>query len=47
MSAQEKERSTLGVFGQTRRRFKDAKPYDSMSDDEFVRVLLDRWEGRR
>lgn len=47
MSVKGDSRSSLGVYDETRRRFKDAKPYQSMSDDEFVRVLLDRWEGRR
>lgn len=47
MEAEQKERTSLGVYAETRRRFEDAKPYDSISADEFVNVLLDRWEGRR
>jgi hypothetical protein len=47
MSTVEKERSSIGVYVDTKERFDDAKPYDSMSADEFVDVLLDRWEGRR
>lgn len=47
MEASEPDRSTIGVQRDTKRRFDDAKPYDSMSADEFVDVLLDRWEGRR
>lgn len=47
MSAEEKQRSSLGVGRDTLRRFNQAKPYDSMSADEFVDVLLDKWEGRR
>lgn len=47
MSAEEKERSSLGVTAENRRRFNQAKPYSSMSADEFIEVLLERWEGRR
>lgn len=54
MSAQEKqrggretERSTVALHKDTKRRFDRAKPYDSLSADEFVSVLLDRWEGKR
>jgi len=47
MSQSENHRSTLGVHTDTKRRFEDAKPYDSMSADEFVDVLLDKWEGKR
>lgn len=47
MSAEEIERSTLGVRRDTKQRFDRCKPYDSMSADEFVDVLLDKWEGRR
>lgn len=43
----EGNRSSLGVYDDTRRRFNRAKPYDSMSADEFLDVLLDRWEGVR
>lgn len=47
MATREKERSSIGVYADTRERFNKAKPYDSMSSDEFVEVLLDKWEGRR
>lgn len=47
MSTREKERSSLGVYEETRERFESAKPYESVSADEFVNVLLDKWEGRR
>lgn len=47
MSTVEKQRSTIGVYSDTKERFDGAKPYDSMSGDEFVEVLLDKWEGRR
>jgi hypothetical protein len=47
MSAREKERSSLGVYEDTKRRFNRAKPYESLSADEFVNELLDKWEGRR
>lgn len=43
----EANRSSLGVYDDTRQRFNDAKPYASMSADEFLEVLLDAWEGRR
>lgn len=47
MSAEEKERSSIAVTAENRRRFNQAKPYDSLSADEFLGVLLDKWEGRR
>jgi NAD dependent epimerase/dehydratase family enzyme len=47
MSTTERQRSTIGVYGDTKERFDSAKPYDSMSGDEFVEVLLDKWEGKR
>lgn len=40
------DRTTLGVRGETHRRFAERKP-GGLSADEFVKVLLDRWEGRR
>jgi len=43
----ENERTTLTVRRDTHERFQSAKPYDSITADEFVGVLLDRWEGRR
>lgn len=43
----EEARSSLGIYDDTRQRFNTAKPYNSMSADEFLDVLLDRWEGRR
>jgi hypothetical protein len=47
MGTAEEDRSTLGVRRDTKQRFDQVKPYDSMSADEFVDVLLDKWEGRR
>lgn len=44
MSAQEQKRSTLGVHDDTRRRFNQAKPFESVSADDFVNELLDTWE---
>jgi len=41
------ERTTIGLQPETKRRFEEAKPYDSLSADEFVGELLDRWENRR
>lgn len=46
MSASGREYSTLGVRKDTKRRFDDAKPYDSLSADEFIEELLDAWGGR-
>ena len=40
-------RTTITVGRRTLDRFHDAKPYETMNADEFVDVLLDRWEGRR
>lgn len=45
MGATEKQRSTIGVYADTKERFDEAKPYSSMSGDEFVDVLLDKWEA--
>jgi hypothetical protein len=45
--SQGRQFSTLGIRKDTKRRFEEAKPYESLSHDEFVDVLLDRWEGRR
>lgn len=39
--------TTVRVTKSVKDRFDDAKPYDSMSANEFVDVLLDRWEGHR
>lgn len=47
MRSEEKTRSSIGIYSDTKQRFDDAKPYSSISADEFVNVLLDRWEGRR
>lgn len=47
MSSEGRRRSTIGIRTDTKERFDQAKPYDSMSADEFVDVLLDKWEGRR
>lgn len=41
------ERTTLGITAETRERFNEAKPYGSMSAEEFLEVLLDEWEGQR
>lgn len=43
MSAQG-QRSSLGVYADTVERFNQAKPFDSISADEFVNELLDTWE---
>jgi hypothetical protein len=45
--SEESAHTTLWVRKDTAQQFKEAKPYDSMSADEFVDVLLDKWEGRR
>lgn len=47
MSSKQKPRTTLSVHGETRERFNETKPYDSLAADEFVNVLLDHWEGKR
>jgi len=44
--SEEPERTTLAVRGGTHRRFRSVKP-DGLSADEFIKVLLNRWEGRR
>lgn len=40
-------RTTISLDKSTKERLDEAKPYDSITADEFVDVLLDRWEGRR
>lgn len=45
MSQSAKDRTTLTVSRDTHQEFNRAKPYDSMSADEFVGVLLNEWEG--
>lgn len=41
------QKTTLTVERRVLNRFQSCKPYDTMSHNEFVDVLLDRWEGRR
>lgn len=47
MTLDEPDRSSIGVYAETKQRFDRSKPYDSMSADEFVRALLDQWEDGR
>lgn len=47
MSQAEPTRTTITLDKNTKERFDQAKPYESLSADEFVGVLLERWEGRR
>ena len=47
MSQVENERTTITVRRDTHQRFQGAKPYKTISADEFVDVLLDHWEGKR
>jgi hypothetical protein len=42
----ETEETSLRVTGEVKQRFDTAKPYDSLSADEFIDTLLDRWEGQ-
>lgn len=39
-------RTTVGVTRETHTRLKSARP-DGLSDDEFIALLLRRWEGRQ
>lgn len=41
----ERNRTSLAVREETHRRFGEAKPYDSLSADEFISELLDTWEA--
>lgn len=36
---------TLALRCDTKQRFDEVKPYESMSADEFIDELLDLWEG--
>jgi hypothetical protein len=47
MSLGGKDRTSVALYDDTKQRFDRVKPYESMSADEFVDVLLDRWEGQR
>lgn len=47
MSSKQIPRTTLSVDKDTHLRFKREKPYESLSADEFLNHLLDRWEGKR
>jgi hypothetical protein len=47
MADSERRRTTITLKRSTKEKFDRAKPYESLNADEFVGVLLDRWEGRR
>lgn len=47
MAEADSRRTTITLDRSTKEKFDRAKPYKSLSADEFVDVLLDRWEGRR
>lgn len=36
--------TTLALQAETKQRFDEVKPYNSMSADEFISELLDLWE---
>lgn len=38
-------RTTIAVRGETKEQFKDAKPFESLSADEFIQHLLDEYDG--
>lgn len=40
-----KTKTTIGLYQDTKRRFDEAKPFDSLSADEFLHELLDEWGG--
>jgi len=39
------ERTTIAISRHNRERLEQAKPYNSLSNDEFVAELLDAYEG--
>ena len=47
MAEAESRLTTIALDQSTKKKFDRAKPYESLSADEFVDVLLDRWEGSR
>jgi len=47
MSSKEENRTSVALYGDTKQRFDRVKPYESMSANEFVDELLDRWERQR
>lgn len=44
MSAVEQERSSIGIYADTKADFDRLKP-GGLSADEFVSALLEHWEG--
>lgn len=46
MRKDENGATTLRVKRPVKEKFDEAKPFDSMSANEFVDVLIDCWEGR-
>jgi hypothetical protein len=47
MAQADSPRTTITLDRSTKEKFDRAKPYETISADEFVEVLLERWEGRR
>lgn len=47
MTQSKASKTTLTIDRSTKEKFDRAKPYESLSADEFVEVLVERWEGRR
>lgn len=40
-------RTSISVDRETRNRLSDLKPYESMSYDDMIRVLMDAYEGEQ
>jgi DNA-binding MarR family transcriptional regulator len=47
MAESDRRRTTITLNRSTKEKFDRAKPYDTLTADEFLDVLLDRWEARR
>lgn len=45
MSDDPPETTTIALHRDTKERFDEAMPAETMARDEFVRMLLDRWEA--
>lgn len=39
-----KDRATLGIERETKERFEELKPYNTITHDEFIQVLMDTYE---
>lgn len=46
MSESQPNHTTITIYPETLQRFNDAKPYNTVSSDEFMQELLDEYESQ-